>query len=190
MVIFSKKQNNQVHLFLPMELTKLCILKPKKPLRWGLNLWACQQVIGQGGLTLSGGCPCPRCRLVVCWGGRCVEVRGPLFPSGCWRSGAKRSRQEVDQVLGLRGGKPEQRLPTCMGESSGEDTQLASSGALLSKAPETSLCSLHLSFEIILCTCKLTKIKYNVQKIQNKKLLKSLFHFSLGICVMTRLYLS
>lgn len=69
-----------------------------------------------------------------------MEVRGPLLPSGCWRSGAKRSRQEVDQVLGVREGKPEQRLPTCIGEISGEDTQLASSGALLTKDPETVLC--------------------------------------------------
>lgn len=55
----------------------------------GLKLWAFQSAMGQGGLTLNGGCPCPRCRLVVCRGGRCVEVRGPLLPLGCWRSGAK-----------------------------------------------------------------------------------------------------
>lgn len=72
----------------------------------GLKLWAFQSAMGQGELTLNGGCQCPQCRLVVCRGGRCVEVRGPLLPSGCWRSGAKRSRQEVDQGLGVRGRDP------------------------------------------------------------------------------------
>ncbi len=148
-----------------MELTKLCILKPKKAPQvrteslglsasdragWTHPQWrrpmSPMQVGSLLGRALRGGERSPfTVGLLAQW----REAK----PAGTWP--------------GIRFERGETRAKTTNlhGESSGEDTQLASSGALLSKDPETSLCSLRLSFDMILCTCEVPKIKYNVQKI-------------------------
>ncbi len=115
MVIFSKKQNNQVHLFIsPHGIDKIVHFKTKK---------ASQVRTESLGLSASDRA-----------GWTHPQWRRPMSPmqvgsllGRALRGGERspftiglRSRQELDQVLGLRGGKPEQRLPTCMGRAQGK----------------------------------------------------------------------